>query len=232
MIVHRPAAERGVTRASWLDSRHSFSFNRYYDPKWMGFQTLRVINDDDVAPAGGFGTHPHQDMEIVTWVLNGVLKHRDSTGSAGEIRPGEAQRMSAGTGIFHSEFNGSTTEPVRLLQIWIEPAELGVAPGYEQKQFPEDARRNRLSVIASADGRDGSVTIGQDAAIYDSLLDAGAAVEHPLAAGRSAWVQVATGAVSVNGLTLEQGDGAALSDETAVRIVAQKPSEILLFDLK
>jgi hypothetical protein len=232
MIVHRKASERGNSRTSWLNGRHSFSFNRYYDPKWMGFRTLRVINDDVIAPSGGFGTHPHQDMEIVTWVLDGVLKHRDSTGSEGEIRPGEAQRMSAGTGIYHSEFNGSSTASVRLLQIWVEPAKLGMAPGYEQKEFPEASRRNRLSVIASQDGRDGSVTIGQDAAIYDGLLDSGASVEHPLAAGRSAWVQVATGSVSVNGLTLEEGDGAALNDEAAVRIVAQKPSEVLVFDLQ
>lgn len=231
MIVHRKASERGNTRFGWLDGHHSFSFNRYHDPKWMGFRTLRVINDDVVAPSGGFGTHPHQDMEIVTWVLDGVLKHRDSTGSEGEIRPGEAQRLSAGTGIYHSEFNASTSEPVRLLQIWIEPAEQGTTPVYEQKEFPEADRRNRLVVIASEDGREGSVTIGQDAMIYNGVLDSAASVEHPLAAGRSAWVQVAKGAVSVNGLALEEGDGAALSHESAVRILAEKPSEVLLFDL-
>lgn len=232
MIVHRKASERGSSRLSWLDSRHSFSFNRYHDPKWMGFRTLRVINDDVVEPSGGFGSHPHQDMEIVSWVLDGVLKHRDSTGSEGEIRPGEAQRMSAGTGIYHSEFNGSATDRVRFLQIWIEPAEQGVAPGYEQKMFPESERRNRLQAIASADGRDGSVTIGQDAVIYDGVLDSGASVEHPIEAGRSAWVQVAKGAVDVNGVALEEGDGAALSNEAAVRIHAGKPSEVLVFDLK
>ena len=231
MIVHRKASERGNTRLSWLDGRHSFSFNRYHDPKWMGFRTLRVINDDVVAPSGGFGTHSHQDMEIVTWVLDGVLKHRDSTGSEGEIRPGDAQRMSAGTGIYHSEFNASTEKPVRLLQIWIEPSEQGTAPVYEQKEFPEAHRRNRLVVIASEDGRDGSVTIGQDAVIYNGILDCAASVEHPLAAGRSAWVQVAKGAVSVNGLALEEGDGAALSQESAVRILAAEPSEVLVFDL-
>jgi redox-sensitive bicupin YhaK (pirin superfamily) len=232
MIVHRKAAERGNTRSGWLDGRHSFSFNRYYDPDWMGFRTLRVINDDIVQPSGGFGTHPHQDMEIVTWVLDGVVKHRDSTGSEGEIRPGEAQRMSAGTGIYHSEFNGSATDRVRLLQIWIEPAEAGMTPSYEQKEFPEQERRNRLRVIASQDGREDSVTIGQDAALYDGVLEAGVTVEHPIAAGRSAWVQVAKGKVAVNGLALEEGDGAALSGESSVRILAGEQSEVLVFDLK
>ena len=217
---------------SWLDSRHTFSFNRYYDPAWMGFHSLRVINDDVVAPSGGFGRHPHQDMEIVSWVLDGVLKHRDSTGSEGEIRPGEAQRMSAGTGIYHSEFNGSQTDPVRFLQIWVEPAEQGVTPGYEQKMFPEAERRNRLRAIASEDGRDGSVTIGQDAVIYDGVLDSGTSVEHRIEPGRSAWVQVAKGGVTVNGLALEEGDGAALSNEASARIQAEQPSEILVFDLK
>jgi hypothetical protein len=232
MILHRKAAERGNTRLGWLNGRHSFSFNRYHDPEWMGFRTLRVINDDIVEPAGGFGTHPHQDMEIVTWVLDGVLKHRDSTGSEGEIRPGEAQRMSAGTGIYHSEFNASATERVRLLQIWIEPAEAGTTPSYEQKEFPEQERRNRLRVIASQDGREGSVVIGQDAAIYDGVLEAGVSVEHPVAAGRSAWVQVAKGKVTVNGLALEEGDGAAISEEADVRILATERSEVLVFDLR
>jgi hypothetical protein len=197
----------------------------------MGFRTLRVINDDRIAPKGGFGTHPHRDMEIVTWVLDGVLKHKDSVGSEGEIRPGDAQRMSAGTGIFHSEFNGSSTQPVRLLQIWIEPQEEGMAPGYEQKHFPESERLNRLRPIASQDGREGSVTIGQDAAIYDGVLEPGVTVEHPLKTGRSAWVQVAKGAVQVNGLALEEGDGAAITKESAVRVVADKASEVLVFDL-
>ncbi len=232
MIVRRKASDRGNSRTSWLDSRHSFSFNRYYDPEWMGFRDLRVINDDIVAPSGGFGRHPHQDMEIVSWVLDGVLKHRDSTGSEGELRPGEAQRMSAGTGIQHSEFNGSATERVRFLQIWIEPAELGMAPAYEQKDFPEAGRHNRLSVIASPDGRAGSVTIGQDAVIYDGVLDSGASVEHQIESGRSAWVQVAKGAVSVNGLALEEGDGAALSNEAVLKVLAGEPSEVLVFDLK
>ena len=232
MIVHRKASERGNSRLSWLDSRHTFSFNRYYDPAWMGFHSLRVINDDVVAPSGGFGRHPHQDMEIVSWVLDGVLKHRDSTGSEGEIKPGEAQRMSAGTGIYHSEFNGSQTDPVRFLQIWVEPAEQGVTPGYEQKMFPEAERRNRLRAIASEDGRDGSVTIGQDAVIYDGVLDSGTSVEHRIEPGRSAWVQVAKGGVTVNGLALEEGDGAALSNEASARIQAEQPSEILVFDLK
>jgi hypothetical protein len=231
MIVHRKASERGGMRLNWLDTRHTFSFNRYYDPAWMGFRSLRVINDDIVAPKGGFGMHPHRDMEIVTWVLNGVVKHKDSTGSEGEIRPGEAQRMSAGTGIYHSEFNGSDTAPVRLLQIWIEPAEKGMEPGYEQKFFPQAERLNRLRLIASPDGREGSVTIGQDAAIYDAILSPGAAVEHPLKSGRAAWVQVAKGAIEMNGLALEEGDGAAITGESAVRLAADKPSEVLVFDL-
>ncbi len=231
MIVHRKASERGSMRLSWLDTRYTFSFNRYYDPAWMGFRSLRVINDDIVAPKGGFGMHPHRDMEIVTWVLDGVVKHKDSTGSEGEIRPGEAQRMSAGTGILHSEFNGSDTARVRLLQIWIEPAEEGMQPGYEQKYFPESERLNRLRLIASQDGREGSVTIGQDAAIYNAVLSPGAAVEHPLSSGRAAWVQVAKGAVTVNGLALQEGDGAALSEESAVRLSADQPSEVLVFDL-
>jgi len=231
MIVHRKASERGNSRLNWLDGRHSFSFNQYYDPAWMGFRTLRVINDDRIAPKGGFGTHPHRDMEIVTWVLDGVLKHKDSTGSEGEIRPGDAQRMSAGTGIFHSEFNGSNTQPVRLLQIWIEPQEEGMAPDYEQKHFSESERLNRLRPIASQDGREGSVTIGQDAAIYDGVLEPGVTVEHPLKTGRSAWVQVARGAVQVNGLALEEGDGAAITKESAVRVVADGASEVLVFDL-
>lgn len=232
MIVHRKASERGNSRLSWLNSHHSFSFNQYYDPEWMGFRSLRVINDDIVEPSGGFGRHPHQDMEIVSWVLDGVLKHRDSTGAEGELRPGEAQRMSAGTGVYHSEFNGSQTERVRFLQIWIEPAEDGVTPSYEQKPFPESERHNRLRLIASPDGRDGSVTIGQDAAIYDGVLDSGVSTEHLLAPGRSAWVQVAKGKVTVNGLALEEGDGAALSKEEAVRILADEHSEVLVFDLK
>ena len=231
MITHRPAAERGQTRLRWLDGRHTFSFNRYYDPAWMGFRTLRVINDDRVAPAGGFGTHSHRDMEIVTWVLSGALRHQDSTGGQGLIRPGEAQRMSAGTGVAHSEFNASDAEPVHLLQIWIEPARLGVAPGYEQKAFPDDERRNRLRVIASPDGRSGSVTIGQDAVIYDALLDPAAEVELSLAPGRHAWVQVATGPVALNGLSLAEGDGAALSGESVLRVRAHEPAEVLFFDL-
>ena len=231
MIVHRKASERGNTRLNWLDGRHTFSFNRYYDPAWMGFRTLRVINDDIVAPRGGFGMHPHRDMEIVTWVLDGVLKHRDSTGSEGEIRPGEAQRMSAGTGIFHSEFNGSDSERVHLLQIWIEPQEEGMEPGYEQKRFPEAERANRLRLIASQDGREGSVTIGQDAAIYDTVLSPGAKVEHQLKSGRAAWVQVAKGGVQVNGLALDEGDGAAITSESAVQVSATQPSEVLIFDL-
>ncbi len=232
MIQVRAAAERGRTRLGWLDGRHSFSFNRYYDPKHMGFRTLRVINDDLIAPAGGFGTHPHEDMEILTWILEGSLAHKDSTGSTGTISPGEAQRMSAGTGIFHSEFNASQTEPVRLLQIWLLPEEEALKPEYEQKQFPLEERKNRLRVIASRDGRDGSTTMHQDATIYNAVLDAGAKVEHAVEEGRGVWIQVATGSVLVNGVQLGEGDGAAIEDETQLSIEATTPGELLLFDLR
>jgi hypothetical protein len=232
MLLHRQATERGRTQLRWLDGRHTFSFNRYYDPAWMGFRTLRVINDDRIAPAGGFPTHPHQDMEIVTWVLDGVVRHRDSTGAEGEIRPGEAQRMSAGTGIEHSEFNGSAEEPLRLLQIWIEPARAGLAPGYEQKYFAPEERQNRLRLIASPEGRDGSVVIVQDAAIYAALLDAGATVNHRLEPGRAAWIQIARGAATANGVRLVEGDGAAITDEALVQISGVEAAELLLFDLQ
>lgn len=231
MIRIRPAAERGSTRISWLDSRHSFSFNRYYDPAHMGFRALRVINDDFVAPGGKFGTHPHDNMEILTWVLSGSVVHRDSTGAHGEIRPGDAQKMSAGTGILHSEANGSDTEQVRFLQIWILPEREGLEPAYQQTHFPAPARTNRLRLIASRDGRDGSIVIHQDAAVYNALLEPGAEVIHPLAPARHAWLQVARGSVTLNGLHLEEGDGAAISDETAVALAARQPAEVLLFDL-
>jgi redox-sensitive bicupin YhaK (pirin superfamily) len=232
MIIQRPAAERGLSTLSWLNSRHSFSFNHYYDPKWVSFRTLRVINDDVVAPGGGFGTHGHQDMEIVSWVLDGALKHQDSSGSIGEIKPGEVQRMSAGTGIYHSEFNASSKAPVRFLQIWIVPGKKGLAPGYEQKSFAPAERLDRLRVIASPDGRENSVTIAQDVVIYDTVLRPGATVEHAIAAGRAVWGQVATGEVVVNGVKLRAGDGIALTDEAAAQIVASQASEVLLFDLK
>ena len=231
MIQIRPAAERGSTRISWLDNRHSFSFNRYYDPAHMGFRSLRVINDYFIAPGGKFGTHPHDNMEILTWVLSGSVVHQDSTGARGEIRPGDAQKMSAGTGIFHSEANGSATKELRLLQIWILPHQEGLQPGYQQIHFSEADRTNRLRVIASRDGHDGSIVIHQDASVYNALLDPGVTVNHPLAPTRHAWLQVARGSVSLNGIALREGDGAAVSEESALAISAQQPAEVLLFDL-
>lgn len=232
MIGVRPADARGVANFGWLDSRHTFSFGEYYDPRHMGFSDLRVINDDRVAGGGGFPTHPHRDMEIVTYVLDGALEHKDSLGNGAVIRPGEVQRMTAGTGIRHSEFNQSATDPVRLLQIWMLPEQAGLAPGYEQKAFPEAARRNRLALVGSRDGRDGSVKIHQDLSLYAGLLDAGATVEQTLAPGRQAWLQVARGAVELNGIALKEGDGAAIKGETSLTIRATAPADLLLFDLR
>jgi hypothetical protein len=220
MITLRPAGERGLTRTDWLDSRHTFSFNEYYDPRHMGFHGLRVINDDRVAPGGGFPTHGHRDMEILTWVLEGALEHRDSTGAGGVIAPGDIQHMSAGTGIRHSEYNHSSTEPVRLLQVWIKPARAGLAPGYEQRRFEAEELANRLCPIAAL-----------EAQVYAARLDAGRQVEQRLPAGRHAWVQVARGEIVLNGVAMLEGDGAAVSEEATLRIVATTPAELLLFDL-
>lgn len=231
MMEIRPGSERGETRISWLASRHSFSFNRYYDPARMGFRSLRVINDDVIAPGGKFGRHPHDNMEILTWVMSGSVVHEDSTGARGVIRPGDAQKMSAGTGIFHSEANGSESEPLHLLQIWIEPERQGLAPEYQQTHFPAAERTDRLRLIASRDGREGSIVIRQDVAIHNALLSAGAAVEHALDPSRHTWVQVATGAVSVNGAPLSAGDAAVLNGEETLRLEAGAPSEVLVFDL-
>ena len=230
MIDIRRADARGHTQLSWLDSRHTFSFGDYYDPAHMGFRALRVINDDRVAPGAGFGTHPHRDMEIITYVLDGALEHRDSLGNGSAIRPGEVQRMSAGTGIRHSEFNASREEPVHFLQIWILPAQEGLPPSYEQRALPAGARGG-LALAASRDGRDGSVTVHQDVSVHAGQLDRGDTVAHPLAAGRHAWVQIARGSASLNGQTLQAGDGAAVSGEDQVGIRADGPAEILLFDL-
>ncbi|MCL4796087.1 MAG: pirin family protein [Bryobacteraceae bacterium] len=231
MIKVRHAAGRGRTRISWLDGRHTFSFNRFYDPEYMGFRSLRVINDDVVAPGGKFGMHPHENMEILTWILSGSVVHEDSTGARGEIRPGDIQRMSAGTGVFHSEANGSQTEPVRLLQIWLLPEKEGLEPSYEEKHFPEEERRNALRMIASREADNGAAKIHQDARVYASLLDQDAQVEHELAPGRHAWVQVARGEVVLNGTALSEGDGAAVSEESKLALKAAAPAEILLFDL-
>lgn len=231
MLTVRKSEERGHFDHGWLDTYHTFSFGDYQDPRHMGFRALRVINEDFVKPDEGFGTHPHRDMEILTWILAGELQHKDSMGNGSVIRPGEAQRMTAGTGVTHSEFNPSKTRSVHLLQIWILPEAKGLAPGYEQKDFPAEERKNRLRLIASRDGRDGSVVIHQDARVFASLLDAGKAVEHAPASGRHAWIQVARGSVRVNGAALAAGDGAAASEESLLRIEAAENAEILLFDL-
>jgi redox-sensitive bicupin YhaK (pirin superfamily) len=231
MITIRKAAERGHFDFGWLDTYHTFSFGDYYDPEFMGFRSLRVINEDRVAARTGFPTHGHRDMEIITYILEGALEHRDSMGNGSVIRPGEVQRMTAGTGVTHSEANSSETEQVHLLQIWILPSARGLKPGYEQKTFTDDEKRNRLRLVASADGLDGSVIINQDASVYASVLDAGHEAIHQLAPNRNAWVQVARGKIAINGNDLNQGDGTAISDEPAIAIVASEPAELLLFDL-
>lgn len=232
MMKIRRAEDRGKSKWSWLDSRHTFSFNRYYDPAHMGFRTLRVINDDFIGGGGKFGMHPHENMEILTWVLYGSIVHEDSTGAKGETRAGEIQRMTAGTGVYHSEANGSETADMRLLQIWILPERTGLEPGYQKISFGEDSLENRLRVVASRDGREGSATIHQDATVLAGRLDAGAEVEYTAEPGRGLWVQVAGGAVEINGALLKDGDGAALEDEAAVCIKGVESAEVLVFDLK
>jgi len=231
MIQLRPGSERGHARHGWLDSRHTFSFAEYHDPRYMGFRSLRVINEDRVQPAQGFGTHGHRDMEIVTYVLEGALEHRDSLGTGSVIRPGDVQRMSAGTGIQHSEFNASRDELVHFLQIWILPDTVALEPSYEQKHFAADAARNRLQLVGSHDGREDSVAIHQDVSLYVARLDAGAKLRHAIAPGRHAWVQVARGSVRLGDAALRAGDGAALSGEPALELGADAPAEVLVFDL-
>ena len=231
MIEIRKANDRGHFDHGWLNTYHSFSFADYYDPKHMGFKGLRVINEDFVEAGKGFGTHPHRDMEIVTYVLKGALQHRDSMGNTSVIRPGEVQRMSAGTGITHSEFNASKDELVHLLQIWLLPGKKGITPSYEQKAFDPKDLKSRLRLVASPDGRDGSVTIHTDAALYAGMFGKGETGELALAKGRNSWVQVARGKVSVNGSVLSAGDGAAMTGETHVRIEGIETSEVLVFDL-
>ena len=231
MIVKRASSERGHFDHGWLDTYHSFSFGDYHDPKHMGFRSLRVINDDRVKPGVGFPTHPHRDMEILTYILEGELAHQDSMGNGSSIRPGDVQRMSAGTGVQHSEKNPSRENPVHLLQIWILPAQKGLPPGYEQKHFPATERRGTLKLIASRDARSGSVRIHQDADLYATVLESGQSVQHEFAPGRFGWLQVARGSVRVSGETYEQGDGAAISNERAIAIAADGPAELLLFDL-
>jgi quercetin 2,3-dioxygenase len=230
MIDIRRADARGHTHLEWLDSRHTFSFGDYYDPAHMGFRALRVINDDRIAPGAGFGTHPHRDMEILTYVLDGALQHRDSLGTGSEIRPGEVQRMSAGTGIRHSEFNVSAEKALHLLQIWIVPAAVGIDPSYEQRALP-GAVRGGLGLIASPDGRGDSVTVHQDVGVYAAQLARGDRAEQALARGRHAWVHVARGSTNVNGQHLHAGDAAALSGEAQLVLHADGPAEVLVFDL-
>jgi redox-sensitive bicupin YhaK (pirin superfamily) len=231
MTTLRPSNERGHANHGWLDSYHTFSFANYYDPEHMGISNLRVINDDTVMPGQGFGTHGHQDMEIVSYVLDGALEHKDSMGNGSVIRPGDIQRMSAGTGVQHSEYNPSASEPVHFLQIWLVPNRTGVQPGYEQKHFPLEDRRGRLVLLVSPDGRDGSLSAHQDGLLYGTLLEAGETVEHPLAAGRRAYVHVARGRVILNGTPLGSGDGATLDDVDHVHLGGLGHAEVLLFDL-
>ena len=231
MLTIRKSGDRGHFGFGWLDTNHTFSFGDYYDPKHMGFRALRVLNEDIVHAGGGFGTHPHRDMEIVTYVLSGALAHKDSMGNGSTIRPDDVQRMSAGTGVTHSEHNASPSEPVHLLQIWLLPAKTGTAPSYEQRAFPTSEKRGRLRLVCAPDGREGAVTIHQDVTLYASVLAPGERVSHVLAPGRHAWVQAVRGTVTVNGQPLAMGDGAALSDEREVTIEAASESELLLFDL-
>ncbi|MFT3912796.1 MAG: pirin family protein [Anaeromyxobacteraceae bacterium] len=233
MITVRKADARGHFDHGWLDTRHTFSFAAYHDDDFMGFRNLRVINEDVVQAGQGFGRHGHRDMEIVSYVLEGALAHEDSTGGGGVLRPGDVQRMSAGTGVMHSEFNGSKDAPVHFLQIWLLPAKPGLRPSYDQKFFGEDQRRGKLRLLASPEQADGSLAIHADARVYATLLGEGEEVRHPLAPGRHAWVQVARGAVTVNGTALAAGDGAALSAEDAVALRGSGagPAEVLLFDL-
>lgn len=231
MLTIRKSEERGHFDHGWLDTRHTFSFAGYFDRNQMRFRTLRVINEDVVQPGQGFGTHPHEDMEILTVVLEGALEHKDSMGSGSVIRPGDVQHMSAGTGVTHSEFNHSKSEPVHLLQIWILPEKKGITPSYEQKNFPVEERRGQLRLVASPDGSNGSLVIRQDALVYVSLLGAGEQVTHAVEPGRGVWVQVARGALSANGQQLQAGDGLALEEVPQIEIRSDSESEFLLFDL-
>ena len=231
MITIRPAEERGQAKLGWLDSRHCFSFGEYHDPKQMGFGPLRVINEDRVQPGAGFDTHGHRDMEIISYVLEGALEHKDSMGNGSIIRPGEVQLMSAGTGVRHSEFNPSPREPVHFLQIWLRPQTEGLEPSYAQKNFAVAERQGKLRLVVAPDGRDGSLPIHQDAEIYASMLGEGEKLAHRFRAGRKGWVQVARGSIDLNDEWLRSGDGAALSDLSDVTITAHEAAELLLFDL-
>jgi hypothetical protein len=231
MITIRQAEERGHANHGWLDSHHTFSFANYYDPKHIGFRTLRVINEDRVSPSNGFGTHGHRDMEIITYVLEGALEHKDSIGTGSVIQPGEVQRMSAGTGILHSEFNHSQTQPVHFLQIWLLPEKKGLSPSYEQRNFSPAKTPGKLHLVAARDGRENAVTVHQDVDLYAADLKEGDRISYTLKPQRHAWVQVARGTITLNSLPLNTSDGAAISEETDVVIEATKDAEILLFDL-
>lgn len=231
MISFRDRMARGVSRTGWLDSRHSFSFGDYRDPQHMGFRSLRVINEDRVVPGAGFPTHGHSDMDILSIVLEGTLEHKDSLGNGTRIRPGEVQRMSAGTGIRHSEFNPSSDEPVHFLQIWIIPDRTGLPPSYEQKAFPLEQRRAALRLVAAPDGAQGALTVHQDARVFIGNLRAGETVAHALEPGRGAWLQLARGIAALNGTEMREGDGAAAEEESSLLIEAQTDAEVLLFDL-
>jgi redox-sensitive bicupin YhaK (pirin superfamily) len=233
MITLRPSQDRGTANFGWLDSRHSFSFGNYYDPAHMGFATLRVINEDKVAPGQGFSTHGHRDMEIISYVLSGGLTHQDSLGNGSVIRPGDVQRMTAGTGIRHSEYNASDTDPVHFLQIWILPDRQGLEPGYEQTHFAPAEKQGQLKLVGSRDGGDGSVTIHQDVNLYATILAADESVTHTMAADRAAWVQVIRGAITLDGQSLTAGDGAAVSDEPQILLTGTADqAEVLVFDMK
>jgi quercetin 2,3-dioxygenase len=231
MITVRRSSERGGGDYGWLNTRHTFSFSDYWDPRWMGFRSLRVINEDYVAPATGFPAHPHSDMEIITYVLEGQLEHKDSLGTGSVILPGDGQRMTAGRGIRHSEYNPSKTEPVHLYQIWILPEKKGLEPSYEQKSFLASDKQGKLRLIASRDGKDGSVKVNQDARLYVTQLKPGDEVAHSFGKNRYGWLQVAKGSITLNGENLAEGDGAAISDEQTLTIQGARDSEVLLFDL-
>jgi hypothetical protein len=228
MIQVRRSEERGRNKLSWLDTHFTFSFDQYYDPEHVQFRSLRVLNEDVVAPGGGFPTHPHRDMEILTWILDGAIEHRDNAGGSGVIRPGELQHMSAGSGVLHSEFNPSNKDAAHLLQIWIVPEKRGLKPSYEQLSFADADLRNQFSLVA---GPKAPLTVHQDANLYITRLDKGAEATHAMETGRYAWIQVSRGAVEVNGMELKAGDGAAVAKEKELRVVAKDTSEVLLFDL-
>lgn len=233
MLIVRHAKQRGHANHGWLDSHHTFSFASYYDPAYMGFRNLRVINEDRVQPGQGFGTHPHRDMEIVSYVLDGALEHKDSMGTGSTIRPGDVQRMSAGTGVRHSEYNASKSDAVHFLQIWIMPAKLGIQPSYEQKTFSSEDKRGKLRVVASPDGRDGSVTVHADAIIRAGVFGPGDRAELEVGSGRNVWVQVARGSLTVNGTVLAAGDGASVTNEARIVVEGGEggEGEVLVFDL-